>query len=222
MSVKTLERCFNKRIDWERSHIVGTVADRIQNAVLTAIDSIVAPKVELASKSINASSGQDATSVTAISERGEHIGIDAFLENASGNSNALHVSNVNDETPSHISDKIAELSIPETHFDRKTHIYHMVTGQTTQTNQILDFFIGRILTPRNPPSPQHQNLSTQVSENNNLPMVEQSAGIQNSDTNISNNRVANAVARLATQQGSQAATMLKPVSTNPVFFYGKS
>ena len=48
MSVKTLERCFNERIDKEMGHIIDTVEDRIQNAILTAIDNIVAPKIELA------------------------------------------------------------------------------------------------------------------------------------------------------------------------------
>ena len=43
MSVKTLEGCFNERIDGEMSNIVDTVEDRIQNAILTAIDNIVAP-----------------------------------------------------------------------------------------------------------------------------------------------------------------------------------
>ena len=61
--VKTLERCFNERIDREMSHIIETVADRIQNAILTAIDNIVAPKIELAIRSVNASSGRDVTSV---------------------------------------------------------------------------------------------------------------------------------------------------------------
>ena len=48
MSVKTLERYFNERIDREMSNIIDTVEDRIQNAILTAIDNIVAPKIELA------------------------------------------------------------------------------------------------------------------------------------------------------------------------------
>ena len=48
MSVKTLERCFNERIVREMSNIVDTVEDRIQNAILTAIDNIVAPKIDLA------------------------------------------------------------------------------------------------------------------------------------------------------------------------------
>ena len=35
-------------------------------------------------------SGWDTTSVTANSERGEHVEISAFFENASGNNNVLH------------------------------------------------------------------------------------------------------------------------------------
>ena len=123
MNVKTLERCLNERADWEMSNIVDTVGDRIQNAVLTAIDSIVAPKVELAIRSRNASSGRDATSVTANSKRGEHVGINASLENASGN-NVLHVSTVNNETRTIMPDDLSELSVPETRFDRQTYTDH--------------------------------------------------------------------------------------------------
>ena len=64
-NMKTLERCFNERIDGETSNIVDTVEDRIQNAILTAVDIIVAPKIELAIRSIIASSGRDVTSVAA-------------------------------------------------------------------------------------------------------------------------------------------------------------
>ena len=98
VNVKNLERCFNERIDREMNNIVDTVEDRIQNASLTAIENIVAPKSELAIRSINASSGRDATSVTANSERGERVGINASFENAFENNNSLRVSNVNDET----------------------------------------------------------------------------------------------------------------------------
>ena len=98
MNVKTLERCFNERIDREMSNIVDTVEDRIQNTILTAIDKIVAPKIELAVRSINASCGRDATSVSANSERKEHVGISTSFENASGNKNTPGVLNVSDET----------------------------------------------------------------------------------------------------------------------------
>ena len=96
------------------SKIYGKVQDRIQNAVLTAIDNIVAPKIELAIRSINASSGRDVTSVAANSERGEHAGINTSFENASGNNNILHTSNVKDETRHNIPDEVNELSVPNT------------------------------------------------------------------------------------------------------------
>ena len=232
ISVKTLEWCFNERIDREMNNIVDTVEDRIQNAFLTAIENIVAPKIELAIKSINASSGRDTTSVSANSERGERVGISASFENASKNNDTLDVSNVNDESRQNNPDEVSELSASETHFDwqpqthhmvigvierhnrlpgSSEHIHnshHMVTGQTAQTSQIPEFLTGRILTPRNPPSHQYQNLSTQVSQDNNLPVVEQTPRIQNLDANNSINRLADAIAGIATQQRPQAATML--------------
>ena len=80
MSVKTLERCFNERIDREMSNIADTVENRIQNAILTAFDNIVTPKIELTIRSINASSGRHVTSVSANSERRENIGIIPLLK----------------------------------------------------------------------------------------------------------------------------------------------
>ena len=118
VNVKTLESCFNERIDREMSNFVETVEDRIQNSISTSIDSIVAPKIELANRSVNASSGRDATSVTEISERGEHIGNTAPFENASENNNVLHISNVNDEIRNKIPNEVSELSVPGTRFDR--------------------------------------------------------------------------------------------------------
>ena len=97
----------------------------------------------------------------------------------------------------------------------------MVTGQPAQTNQFPEFLTGRIQTPRNPSSHQYQNLSKQVIQDNNLPMVEQTPRNQNSDANNSINRLADAIAGIATQQRPQTARMLKPVSTNPLIFDGK-
>ena len=113
------------------------------------------------------------TSVTATSGLGKHVVINDFFEKASGNNNILHVSNVNDETRHNIPGEVSELSVPETHFDRQAHTRHMVTGQTARTNQIPEFLTERVLTPRNPQSNHCQNLLRQVSQDNNLPMVEQ-------------------------------------------------
>ena len=246
MNVKTLERRFNERIDREMSNIVDTVEDRIQNAILTAIENIVAPKIELAIRSINASSGRDVTSVIANSERGERVGINTSFENASENNNTLHVPSVSDETRLNIPDEVGELSVPETRFDRQPHTphmvtgvkerhnilpensehihnsHHMMTGQTAHINQIPEFLTGRTQTSRNPSSHQYQNLSTQVSQDNNLPVVEHTPTHQNLDANNSINRLADAIAGITTQQPSQATTMLKPVSTSTLIFDGKN
>ena len=111
------------------SNIVDTVEDRIQNAILAAIDNIVAPKIELAIRSINASSGQDVNSASATSERREYIGSNVPSENASENNNTLGVTNVNDETRHNIPDEVSELSVPETHFDRQAHTHHKETPE---------------------------------------------------------------------------------------------
>ena len=140
------------------------------------------------------------TSVTANSERGKHVGINAPFVNASGNNNILHVPKINDGTRHTIPDEVTELLIPETHLDRQTDTHHMVTGQTAQTNQIPGFLTGRISTPRKPPSHQHQNLPTQVSQDKDLPLVEQTPRNQNSDANNSINRLVDEIAGSATQQ----------------------
>ena len=120
----TLERFFIEGIDRELNNIVDKVEDTIRNAVLAAIDDIAGPKIELAISSINASCGRDATSVTANSERGELVGINASLENASGNDKTLRASNLNDETRNNILDEVSDLSVTETRFDRHTHTHH--------------------------------------------------------------------------------------------------
>ena len=103
------------------------------------------------------------TIVTAKSELGKHVGINAPFENASGNNKILHLSNVNDETRQNVLDKVSELLAPETQFDQQTHTHHMVTGQPTQTNQIPEFLTGRILTRRKPPSkPTSKPVNTSI------------------------------------------------------------
>ena len=125
IDMKTLERCFNERIDREMNNIVDTVEDRIQNAILTAVDNIIMPKIELAVRSVNSSSGRDMTSVAANSERGEHVGVNASFENASGNDKTLRASILSDETRNNILHEVSDLSVPETRFDRQTHTHHI-------------------------------------------------------------------------------------------------
>ena len=134
LNVKTLERCFNERIDREMSNIVDTVEDRIQNAVLTAIDNIVTPKIELAIRSINASSGRDVTSASGNSERREYEGINASFENASANNRTLGMANTNDETRHDFHDGVSELPVLETQFDRQLPTHHMPSGASSEVH----------------------------------------------------------------------------------------
>ena len=189
---------------------------------MTAIDIILAPKIELAIRSIIASFGRDATSVTTNSQPGEHVGITVPFEKASENTNKMHMSIVNDETRDIIPDEVSELSVPETRFDRQSQNHHMVTGQTAETNQILLFLTGRNLTPRNPPSRQHQRLSAQVLHDNFLPMVEQTPRNKSSDGKNSINCLSDAIAAIATQQRPQATKVLKPVSITTIILDGKN
>ena len=222
VNVKTLERCFNERIDREMGNIVDTVEDRLQKAIMTTIDSVIIPKIELALRSINAWSGREATSGMANSERGEHIEITAPLDNVSERNNTLHVLNLKDESRNKIADKTKELSVPGTRFDRQQHTHHMVTGQTSQTNQIPGFLTGWSPKPREQESHHYHKLSTQVSNAFNLPMVAHAPENQNSDSNICSNPLVEAIFDFLTQKRPKAATMLKPVSSNTLILMTKT
>ena len=124
--MKTLERCLSEKIDREMNNIVDTVEDRIQNAILTAINNVVTPKIELAIRSINASSGRDATSVLMDPESREHVGINTPCGSVSGDNETQAISELNDEARHNIQGDTGRLSVLETHFDQQPHTHHTV------------------------------------------------------------------------------------------------
>ena len=134
LNVKTLERRFSERIDREMSNIVDTVEDRIENAILTAIDNIVAPKIELAIRSITASSGRDVTSMSASSERRERTGVNASFENASESNNTLDVTNTNDEARHNSQVELSDMQVPGKPFDRQPHTHRRASGLSDETH----------------------------------------------------------------------------------------
>ena len=95
-------------------------------------------------------------------------------------------------------------------------------SRDNNVRQVSNGNAGRILTPRNPPSHQHQKLSTQISQDHNLPTVEKTSRNHNSDANNSKNSLAVAIAGIASQQRPKPTAMLKPVSTNILFFGGRN
>ena len=71
MDVQILEENLTDGITKEISNVVETVEGMIQNAILSATDNIMTARIELALRSINASSGRDVASVTANSGFGK-------------------------------------------------------------------------------------------------------------------------------------------------------
>ena len=122
---QTLERCFNVRVVREMGTVVDTVEDRIQNAISTAIEFIITPRIELAVRSINASSGRDAARVSANLERGERTEITALFENASIRNSTFNDLNANDETRGNIPSEVIQLSVPVTNYDRQPHTHQL-------------------------------------------------------------------------------------------------
>ena len=122
---------------------------------------------------------------------------------------------MNDEAPRSIPDKLDEFLVPGTDY------HHMVTGKTAQASQIPEFPTAQILTQLDTPSHKYQTLSTQASQNNNLPLVQHTQKHQNSVSINSISCLSEANAGFTSQQLPQATMILKPVSTNTLVFDGK-
>ena len=88
-------------------NIDQTVEDMIQNKILVAVEIIGAPRIELAVKSF----GQEATSVTAKTEREGDSGITASFGNLTGRNNTLRDLNANDETRGKVQSQVSKLSV---------------------------------------------------------------------------------------------------------------
>ena len=141
VNVKTLERCLNEKVDRETGNIVDLVEDKFQSAILTVIDSNIAPNFKLAVRLKNASSGRGASSVMPNLERGEHVGTSALFENVSERNKTLHVFKTGDETPNNNPDKVNELSVTGTHFDQQSHT-HQALGTQMYVLQHQAYFFG--------------------------------------------------------------------------------
>ena len=107
------------RIIRELYNVVSTVEDRIQNAILVAVNNMVTPRNQLPVKSVNASSRQNTAIAVARSERGELAGILTFSAHGSSRSNTLHENILNDDTSGYNPDDLSEFSVQSAEFDRE-------------------------------------------------------------------------------------------------------
>ena len=104
-------------------NIGDTFEDRILNAILTAIDNIITPRIELADRPRKTLSGQNVASVMGNLERGEPVEITASFDTLSERNNIFHESGVNDETRRNAPDEVSDLSVSGTHFDRQSRTH---------------------------------------------------------------------------------------------------
>ena len=139
-----------------------TMLPQPNKKVLTVIDVFITPKFELAVWSKNGPSGPDATLVIAEWEHGERIGISSTFEYVSERKNTFQEVTTKEETRKKILDEVSDLSVVGTLFSGQSYPHHMVTRQSTGTNQSPEFLKRRTLTQHDPASHQHQNLSTHV------------------------------------------------------------
>ena len=74
VDLHTLERSIAGTVRSEVENVMSSVQTRVQDAILTATESLVIPRVEVAMRSVNASSG-DANSVVPDPEQKDVLGI---------------------------------------------------------------------------------------------------------------------------------------------------
>ena len=124
VGMHTLEKNIVCKVRTEVDSVITTVETTVQDAVLTSIESFIIPRIELAMKSVNASSGHGVGSVM----------LDPLEEYFSGNIEGLQMtssSRINshiylngiDETRGNITVEEGDLLVNERNFERHTHTH---------------------------------------------------------------------------------------------------
>ena len=135
VDIRTFERSITNKVLNEVDNVVATVETRVHDAILSAMEGLVLPRVELAMKSVNESSGLDSESVV----------LDPDLRNFSGNIESLQMAassrmhsitdlNKIDETRGNITVEASELSVNEKNFDQQAHTHHSFVTESLQFN----------------------------------------------------------------------------------------
>ena len=128
LDMHTFEENFVGKVQSEIDSVLTTVESRIQDAALLAIENLVIPRVELATKSINASSGRSVYGIVLDPDRKDFSGNTESLKMAASSSINSHKDlNRIDETRGNITIEGSDLLVNEKNFDRQTHTHHSLT-----------------------------------------------------------------------------------------------
>ena len=106
-------------------NVMTTVKTRVQDAVLTAIMNLVIPRMELATKSANASSGRSVDGSVLEPDQRDFFGIiDGLQITAASSINSRTDSNRLGETRGNITVEEGDLLVNEKNINRQTHTHH--------------------------------------------------------------------------------------------------
>ena len=125
IDVHTLEENIVSKVRSEVDNVMTPVGTRVQDAVLTAIENLVIPRVELAMNSANARSERSADSNVLEPDQRDFLGdIKSLRMTASSRINSHMDLNRIDETRSNITVEEGDLMVNEKNIDRRTHAHH--------------------------------------------------------------------------------------------------
>ena len=115
---------------------VETAKDRVQEAILAAMENGETLRIELAVGSRNTSFEGYAGCVNTHSERGDWVGVNASLKKVCDKYYTFHELSMNAETRGYIPDKVSEFPFPRTHIDQQiqTHNSHKLLPNSIRPN----------------------------------------------------------------------------------------
>ena len=125
VGLHTLEENLVRKVQNEVDSVMTTVETRVQGAVLTAIENLVIPRIELAMKSVNASTERVEVSVVLNPDQRDFSGnIESLQLTASSRLNSHTNLNRFDETRGNITVESGDLLVNGRNIDRQTHTHH--------------------------------------------------------------------------------------------------
>ena len=130
VDMHTPEENIVSKVRSDVDNVVTTVKTRVQDAVLTAIENLVIPGVELAMKSANASSGRSVDgNVLKPDQKGFLGNVEGLQRTASSKILSHRDFNKIDETRGNFTVEEGDLVVNERNFELQTDTHDMVTGE---------------------------------------------------------------------------------------------
>ena len=128
-----------------------TIKNRMHEAIWTAIDNMVIPRVVTAVKSIIGSTGYGTNSDVQNSDRMDCTGKikNTSLVSATSRLDLDAELNRKDETRNNVDFENGDILALNQNYDRGDYAHHMVTGHTAPENSVPEYLTGRIQTQKN-------------------------------------------------------------------------